>query len=331
MKIVVLDDYADALHAVIDPAELRGHEVSAYRDAERDPDALVRRLVDADALILIQQRVPLGGAVLERLPRLRLIAQTGRNTAHLDLEACTRLGIAVSARGGVGSSAPTAELTWALILAALRDLPRQVTRLRDGQWLDSIGTTVKGKTLGVYAFGGIGSAVANVGAAFGMRVVCWGRDGSLARARTAGFSVAESRASFFQSADVLSLHLPLNAETRGIVTAADLAHMKSTALIVNTSRAGIIVRGALHDALVAGRPGSAAIDVFDEEPVLNASDPLLALPNVLATPHLGYSVREMYAEALGGAIEQIRAYSAGAPIDVVNPASLKSGRQLSRG
>lgn len=317
MNIVVLDDYADAMHAVVGLSRLSGHDVVIHRDTVKG-DALVARLADADAVVLIQQRSAIGGAVLERLPRLRLIAQTGRNTSHIDVATCTRRGIVVSARAGNASSAPTAELTWALILSSLRDLPRQVRRLAEGKWLDSIGTTAAGKTLGVYAFGGIGSVVAGYGRAFGMRVVCWGREGSLARAREAGFEIAESREAFFAMADVLSLHLPLKEETRGIVTAGDLARMKPTALIVNTSRAGIVAAGALHAALAGGRPGFAAVDVYDAEPVLDAGDPLLALPNVLGTPHLGYSVREMYSQSLGVVIDQILAFAAGAPIDVVN-------------
>ena len=320
MKIVVLDDYADALREVAGLSRLAGHDVVVYRDAAPDADALVERLAGAEAIVLIQQRCAIDAGVLERLPALRFIAQTGRNVSHIDMAACARRGIVVSARGSSGASAPTAELTWALILAALRDLPRQVQRLREGKWLDSIGTTAAGKTLGIYAFGGIGSLVAGYGKAFGMRVICWGRDGSLERAHDAGFEIAESREAFFSTADVLSLHLPLKEATHGIVTAADLARMKESALLVNTSRAGIIAPGTLHAALAAGRPGFAAVDVFDSEPVLGASDPLLALPNVLATPHLGYSVREVYEHLFDAAIDEILAFAAGKPIDVVSPA-----------
>jgi D-3-phosphoglycerate dehydrogenase / 2-oxoglutarate reductase len=213
----------------------------------------------------------------------------------------------------------TAELTWGLILAALRHIPQEVERLKAGLWLGSLGTGVMGKTLGIYAFGRIGSLVAWVGQAFEMRVLCWGREGSMARAREAGFEVAPSREEFFATADVFSLNLPLNAETHGIVTAQDLARMRPTALLVNTSRAQIIENSALAAALNKGQPGSAAVDVYEDEPVLGAEHPLIGMANALCTPHLGYVERNYYEALLGAAVDQILAFAAGHPVNVVNP------------
>jgi D-3-phosphoglycerate dehydrogenase len=318
MKIAVLDDYADALRGTVGLDRLRGHDVTVFRDSATTPEALVARLAAFDAVLAIQQRTALPREILTQLPKLRMIAQTGKNTGHIDLEACTRQGIVVSARG-TGLLAATAELTWGLVIAALRDLPRQIMRLKAGQWLDGMGLTLAGRTLGVYGFGGIGSRVAAYGRAFEMNVVCWGRESSNARASAAGFAVARDRHAFFAESDVVSLHLTLNAETRGIVTADDLAAMKPTALIVNTSRAGLIAPGVLETALRAGRPGHAALDVFAHEPLLDAADPLLQMPNVVCTPHLGYSVREMYAALFDNAVGQLLAFAAGTPIDVVNP------------
>jgi D-3-phosphoglycerate dehydrogenase len=214
---------------------------------------------------------------------------------------------------------PTAELTWSLILASLRHIPYEAQRLKQGHWQSTVGICVQGKTLGIYAYGRIGSLVANVGRAFGARVICWGREGSLGRARAAGYEVAASRGAFFGESDILSVHLPLNSETLGIVTAEDLSQMKSTALVINTSRAGIIAEGALVAALRAGRPGSAAVDVFEDEPVLGAAHPLLKMDNVIATPHLGYVEIENYELYYGLVVDQILAYAAGNPINVLNP------------
>jgi D-3-phosphoglycerate dehydrogenase len=304
MKIVVLDDYQDAFRTLSCFAGLAGHEVQVFHNTVKEPAALAAHLGDAEAALLIQQRSALPRAVIEQLPGLKLISQTGRNVSHIDLPACTERGIVVSA-GGAGSPNATAELTWGLILAALRHIPQEVERLKAGQWLGSLGTGVAGKTLGIYAFGRIGSLVAQVGQAFEMRVLCWGREGSTARAREAGFEVAPSREEFFATADVLSLHLPLNAETPGIVTADDLARMKPTALLVNTSRAQIIESGALAAALNKGQPGSAAVDVYEDEPVLGAMHPLIGMENALCTPHLGYVERDYYEALLGAAVDQI--------------------------
>ena len=321
MKIALIDDYQDAFRTLRCYAKLKGHEVVVYNDTEKDPAGLAQRLKDADAVILTQARSPFPRALIECLPKLKLISQTGRSTGHIDIEACTEHGIVVSA-AGFATPYPTAELTWGLILAALRHIPYEVQRLRAGHWQSTVGVCVQGKTLGVYAYGRIGSLVAHVGRAFGARVVCWGREGSLARAKEAGYEIAESRSAFLAESDILSLHLPLNIETRDIVTRADLARMKPTALIVNTSRAGIIAEGALVEALKAGRPGLAAVDVFEDEPVFGAAHPLLKMDNVVATPHLGYVERDNYELYYGIVIDQILAYASGNPINVLNPAAV---------
>jgi D-3-phosphoglycerate dehydrogenase / 2-oxoglutarate reductase len=259
--------------------------------------------------------------VIERLPKLKLISQTGRNAYHIDTAACTEKRIVVSAGGG-SSPNPTAELTWAIILAGLRHIPEEVRRLKEGKWQATVGVGLSGKTLGVYACGRIGSIVAGVGRAFGMNVTCWGREASLVKAREAGYEIPATREAFFESADIVSLHLPLNKETRGIVTAQDLARMKPTAMIVNTSRAPIIAEGALEQALRKGRPGMAAIDVYESEPLYDSNHPLLQMKNVICTPHLGYVEERIYEGIYGVAIEQILAYAAGKPINVVNPEAL---------
>ena len=324
MKIAVIDDYQDAFRKLDCYAKLKGHDVMVFHETEKEPARLAERIQDAEALILTQQRSPFTRALAERLPKLKIISQTGRNTGHIDVAACTEKGIAVAA-AGAGNPNPTAELTWGIILASLRSIPQEVQRMKDGKWQGSVGTGLSGKTLGIYAYGKIGSIVARVGKAFGMRVVCWGREGSTSRAREAGFEVAASREAFFAEADVLSIHLPLNPETRGIVKAADLARMKPTALIANTSRAPIIEAGALAEALKKGRPGFAAVDVYEDEPVLGASHPLIKMDNVTCTPHLGYVEQRTYESYFGNAIEQILAFAAGKPINVLNPEVLKKG------
>ncbi|HEX6006970.1 MAG TPA: D-2-hydroxyacid dehydrogenase family protein [Burkholderiales bacterium] len=321
MRIAVIDDYQDAFRQLACYKRLEDHQVDVYHDTEKDPARLAERIKDAEALILTQQRSPFPRALAERVPRLKLISQTGRNANHIDVGACTEHGIVVCA-GGAGNPSPTAELAWGLILSSLRRIPQEVQRMKDGKWQGSVGVGVEGKTLGVYAYGRIGSIVAKVGRAFGMRVVCWGREGSTSRAREAGFEVAPGRVAFFEQSDVISLHLPLNKETRGIIKPEDLARMKPTALIVNTSRAGLIADGALVDALKRGRPGRAAVDVYDEEPVMGARHPLLAMDNVVCTPHLGYVEERTYESYFGTAIEQILAFAAGKPVNVVNPEAL---------
>jgi D-3-phosphoglycerate dehydrogenase len=315
MKIAVIHDYADVFRKTAAAARLRGHEVHVDTGARTD----LERLADVEALVLTQQRVRVTRELLGRLPRLKFISQTGRNLYHLDLAACAERGIVISA-GAPPSSGPysrTAELAWGLIIAALRHLPYEVERFKAGHWQSTAGKGLAGKTLGIYAFGHIGAGVARVGRAFGMNVVCWGREGSTARARAEGFAVAPGREAFFERADVLSLHLPANEQTRGIVAAADLARMKPEALLVNTSRASIIAEGALVAALRRGRPGLAAVDVYEEEPVVGANHPLLGMANALCTPHLGYAERETYEGLYAVAVDQLLAYAAGEPVNVV--------------
>lgn len=318
MKIAIIDDYQNAFKTLKCFPKLSGHEVVVYTDAETDIGKLADRLKDADAVVLTQQRTYFPRTLIEKLPKLKLIGQTGRAATHVDLQACTEKGIVVSA-GGSGNSNATAELTWGLILSALRNLPFEVRRLKEGHWQSTLGIGVNGKTLGIYAYGKIGSIVAAAGKAFGARVVCWGREGSTGRAKAAGFEVAKSREDFFAEADILSLHLPLNKDTRGIVTGDDLARMKPTALIVNASRSGLIAKGALEEALKAGRPGRAAVDVYDQEPVLGADHPLLKMNNVTCTPHLGYVTRESYEEYYAVVVDDILAFAAGKPRNVLNP------------
>lgn len=316
MNIVIPDDYQDAVRTLACFARLADHQVTVYTDSTRDLATLAARFAHADALVLIRERTQITEELLVRLPRLKLIAQTGRGTAHIDLPACARHGITVTA--GSGSAWATAELTWALVLAAMRHIPQEAARLRGGQWQGTLGTGLRGRTLGIWGYGAIGAVVAGYGRAFGMRVLVWGRDGSRSRAQADGYWVAADRAELFATSDVLSLHIKLNAETRGIVTAEDLARMKPTALLVNTSRAGLLAPGVLVQALQAGRPGYAAVDVYEDEPVLGAAHPLLALDNALCTPHLGYVEKDGYEDYFGQAFDQVIAFANGAPIGMVS-------------
>jgi D-3-phosphoglycerate dehydrogenase len=322
MKIAVLDDYQEAFRTLKCYSRFEGHDVAVYHDSVKDPAKLAQRLNGAEAVILLQQRTPFPRAAAEAVTTLRVIGQTGRNVNHIDLVACTERGILVC---GAGAGLPnhTAELTWGLILSSLRHIPEEVERLKAGRWQTTLGTALVGRTLGVYAYGRIGSIVARVGKAFGMRVVCWGREGSTAKARADGFEVAASREAFFEEADIVSLHLPLNKETRGIVGYGDLARMKPTALIVNTSRGPIVEAQGLLRALKEGRPGFGAFDVFDDEPVVGGNHPLLGMDNVICTPHLGYVERDTYEKYYGAAVDSILAYAAGKPINVLNPDVLK--------
>src|SRR5262249_14963916 len=267
MKIAVIHDYADVFRTTRAYQRLTGHDVVVHTDAYTDPARVVEQVAGCEAVLLTQQRVPVTREIVARLPELRFIGQTSANVYHTARAACTEHGVVVSAGPGGARTAysTTAELTWGLIIASLRHLPFEVERLKRGHWHTTVGTRLEGNTLGIYAFGHIGAAVARVGRAFGMRVVCWGREGSTTRARAEGFEAAESREAFFEQADGLSVHLPGGKETRGIVTASDLGRMKPTALLVNTSRAPIVAEGALVAALAKGRPGFAAIDVFEEE------------------------------------------------------------------
>jgi D-3-phosphoglycerate dehydrogenase len=327
MNVAILDDWFDTLRTLPCFEKLRGHAVTVWNDHLEDEDGLAARLRDTEALVLIRERTAIRGSLLERLPRLRLISQRSVYP-HIDVVACTRLGIVVSSNMHEGTpSYAAAELTWALVLAAARQLPQQMRSLQAGRWQMGVGTTLRGKTLGVFGYGRIGSVVAGYGRAFGMKVLIWSGEASRQRAATDGYLVAPDRRAFFEAADVLSLHLRLKPATRGIVTGDDLARMKPSALFVNTSRAGLIEPGALLAALEAGRPGMAALDVFDEEPLRDPNDPLLSLPNVVCTPHIGYVTREEWNLQFSDIFEQISAYAAGTPSNVVNPEVLATARR----
>ena len=319
MNVTILDDYHDTLRTLACFAKLADHKITIWNDHVQDIDVLAERLKETEALVLIRERTKIRGPLLERLPRLRLISQRSV-WPHIDIDACSRLGIVVSsdARGDTPSYA-TAELTWGLILSAVRQIPQQAAALKAGRWQIGVGTTLRGKTLGLYGWGRIAHAVADYGRAFGMNVMVWAREASRERARQEGFAVAANKAALFEQSDMLSLHMRLVDATRHIVTAGDLARMKSTALLVNTSRAPLIEPGALVAALRAGRPGLAAVDVYEKEPLTDVADPLLLLPNVLATPHIGYVTREDYEFQFAEIFNQIVAYAAGTPINVVNP------------
>lgn len=324
MKISILDDYFDTIRTLPCFAMLARHEVEIWNDHVQDDDVLATRLAASDVVVLIRERTKIRAALLERLPRLKLISQRSVYP-HIDTEACTRLGIVVSSSQHPGTPCyAAAELTWALVLAAMRQVPQQVASLKAGRWQMGVGTTLRGKTLGLYGWGRIAHAVADYGRAFGMRVWVWASEKSRAVAREEGVEVAPSKEAFFAESDVVSLHMRLYPATRGIVTAADLAHMKPSALLVNTSRAPLVEPGALVAALRAGRPGMAAVDVFEHEPLTDPADPLLHLPNLLATPHIGYATREEYELQFAEIFDQILQWLAGTPINVVNPAVLGS-------
>jgi D-3-phosphoglycerate dehydrogenase len=319
VKISILDDYFDTLRTLECFGKLAGHDVTIWNDHVQDVDALAGRLRDTEALVLIRERTQIRSPLLERLPKLRLISQRSVYP-HIDIDACSRLGIVVSS--GQHADTPsyaTAEFTWGLVLAAMRAIPQQMASLKAGNWQIGVGHSVRHKTLGIYGYGRIGAVVAGYGKAFGMKVLVWAREPALARARADGYETASSKAGFFEQCDVLSLHMRLVDATRGIVTASDLARMKPTALLVNTSRAPLIEPNALASALRAGRPGMAAVDVYEKEPLRDTSDPLLALDNVVCTPHLGYVTRDEYELQFTDIFDQIVAYAAGKPTNVVNP------------
>jgi D-3-phosphoglycerate dehydrogenase len=325
MKVAILDDYFDTLRTLDCFRKLDGHTVTVFNDHVQDTDVLAGRLAGFEALVLIRERTQLRGPFLERLPDLKLISQRSVYP-HVDIEACTRLGIVVSSDMHADTpSYSTAELTWTLVLAATRHIPQQAADLKSGKWQTAMGRTLRFKTLGIYGYGRIGKVVAGYGQAFGMRVLIWAREQSRAHAFSDGLEVAESKEQFFETCDVMSLHMRLVDATRGIVTAMDLARMKRDALLVNTSRAGLIEPGALTRALRAGRPGMAAVDVFEEEPVTDPSHPLLQLSNALCTPHLGYVTRDEWEVQFSDVFDQINAFAAGSPINVVNPGVFHQG------
>jgi D-3-phosphoglycerate dehydrogenase / 2-oxoglutarate reductase len=319
MKVAVLDDYFDTLRTLPCFDKLAGHDVTVWTDHVDDIDVLAARLAGVEALVLIRERTQIRAPLLERLPDLKLISQRSVYP-HIDIDACTRLGIVVSSDLHAGSpSYATAELTWALVLAAMRKLPQQVASMKAGQWQTAMGHSLLFKTLGIYGYGRIGKVVADYGRAFGMNVLIWARPESRARAAADGFDVAATKAEFLAACDIVSLHMRLVDATRGIVTADDLAAMKPTALIVNTSRAGLIAPGALVDALRAGRPGLAAVDVYEDEPMVDHDHPLLRMDNVVCTPHIGYVTVDEWELQFREVFDQINAFAAGAPTNVVNP------------
>jgi D-3-phosphoglycerate dehydrogenase len=326
MKISILDDYFDTLRTLESFAKLKGHDVTIHTDHVQDVDALAKRLKDTEALVLIRERTQIREVLLERLPKLKLISQRSVYP-HIDIGACTRLGIVVSSSQHAGTpSYAAAELTWGLVLAAMRQIPQQMAALKSGNWQIGVGHTLRDKTLGIYGYGRIGSVVAGYGKAFGMKVLVWAREAALAQARVDGYAAAGSKQEFFEQCDVLSLHMRLVDATRGIVTSEDLARMKPTALLVNTSRAPLIAPGALVDALRKGRPGMAAVDVYEKEPLRDVNDPLLTMDNVVCTPHIGYVTRDEYELQFTDIFDQVVAYAAGKPSNVVNPDVLKHAR-----
>jgi D-3-phosphoglycerate dehydrogenase / 2-oxoglutarate reductase len=326
MKVTILDDWFDTLRTLDCFGKLAGHEVTVWNDHVDNIDILADRLKDTEALVLIRERTAIRKPLISRLPKLRLISQRSVYP-HIDVEACTRRGIVISSDQHPGApSYAAAELTWALILTAMRQIPQQVASLRAGRWQMGVGQTLRGKTLGIYGYGRIGAAVAGYGQAFGMRVLIWAREASRQRAAADGFQVAASKQSFFEECDVLSLHMRLVDATRSIVTADDLARMKPGSLFVNTSRAGLVEPGALVAGLQAGRPGAAAVDVYEQEPLLDTSNPLLNLPNVVCTPHIGFVTREEYEVQFADIFDQVLAFASGNPVNVVNPQALREGR-----
>jgi D-3-phosphoglycerate dehydrogenase len=321
MKVAILDDWFDTLRTLQCFEKLEGHEVTVFTDHVQDSDVLAERLQGFDALVLIRERTEIRAPLLERLPDLRLISQRSVYP-HIDVDACTRIGITVCSNLHAGSpSYSTAELTWALVLAAMRQIPQQVASCKAGEWQMGVGHSLIGKTLGLYGYGRIAKIVAGYGAAFGMHVLVWARPESLERARADRLEVAASKEEFFADCDVLSLHMRLVPATRGIVKSADLERMRPSALLVNTSRAGLIEPGALVAALRSGRPGMAALDVFEEEPLHDPSHPLLNMDNVLCTPHIGYVTHEEWELQFADVFDQVNAFAAGTPINVINPPS----------
>jgi D-3-phosphoglycerate dehydrogenase len=323
MNIAVLDDYQGAIPTLSCFDSLRGHDVTVWNDHVTDIDQLAARLANTEVLVLIRERSVITAELLERLPRLQLISQFGV-TPHIDVAACTRLGITVCSGQFPRPSYATAEFTWGLILSSVRHIPQEVAGLKQGGWQSTLGTVLHGTTLGIYGYGKIGKLIANYGKAFGMRVLVWGRETTLAKALADGYDTARSKQEFLEQSDVLSLHMRLTDATRGALAAEDLARMKPTALLVNTSRAELIAPGALVAALKAGRPGHAAVDVYEQEPVRDANHPLLALDNALCTPHLGHVERDAYEFGFGHAFRQVLAWAAASPENVVNPEVLSS-------
>ena len=332
MNIIILDDYQDAVRKLRCAARLEPYNAKVFTNTVKGIGQLAVRLREAEVLVLIRERTQFPRALLEKLPKLRLIAQTGRVGAHIDLATCTRLGIAVA--DGSGSPVAAAELTWALIMAAMRRLPQYIGNLKHGAWQQSglkaasmppnfgLGLVLKGRSLGIWGYGKIGQLVAGYGRAFGMEVVVWGSEASRLRAQADGHPAAASRNEFFEACDVLSIHLRLNEQTRGLVQLEDLARMKPTALFVNTSRAELVEDNALVSALNKGRPGLAAVDVFETEPILQGH-PLLRQENAICTPHIGYVEQDSYEMYFGAAFDNVINFIRNQPSNIVNPEALK--------
>ncbi len=318
MKIVIPDDYQDMVDQLKCFGLIRHHDVTRYRVPAASLDELVERLRDADIVVSIRERVNFSRALLERLPKLKLLALVGRSAQTIDFAAATSLGIPVS-HGKSNSAAAPAELTIALMVAARRNIALEAERMKRGDWPCTLSHRLRGSTLGVFGLGAIGSLVAEAGRGMGMRVLALGSDKTAAAARAAGYDVAASKAELFETSDVLSLHVRLTAETRGIVGPADLARMKPTALIINTSRAELIAPGALLAGLKAGRPGYAAVDVYEEEPIRNGDHPFLKMPNVLCTPHLGWAEWDNFELYFSECFEQIVAFEKGQEMRLINP------------
>ena len=335
MNVVILDDYQDAVRKLQCASKLEAFPAKVYTNTVKGIGQLSVRLRDADIIVLIRERTHVTRQLVEKLPRLRMIAQTGRVGSHLDVEACTERGIAVAE--GVGSPVAPAELTWALIMAAMRRLPQYISTLKHGGWQQSgmksasmpvnygLGMVLKGKTLGIWGYGKIGQLVAGYGKAFGMQVLVWGRQAAREKAAADGHQAANSREELFAESDVLSLHLRLNEETTGIVSLDDLGRMKPTALLVNTSRAELVAPEALIAALNRGRPGMAAIDVFESEPILQGHA-LLRLENCICTPHIGYVELDSYELYFGAAFDNVVNFIRGTPSNIVNPGALQMRR-----
>ena len=318
MKIVIPDDYHGLVPQLECFAKLAGHDVTILRDVAPSFETLVEKLRDAEIIVAVRERTAFTRALIEQLPKLKLIAQTGRSAHSIELQACTDHGIAVCA-GSHASPYTVAEHTWALIFASVRRIADDAALMQQGQWRDWFSVSLRGKTLGVYGLGKIGEPVAAAGAAFGMRVLCYAREATAARAQALGYEIAASKAEFFAQSDVLSVNLRMSEATRGIITAADLAHMKPTALIVNTARAELFAPGVLVDALNKGRPGFAATDVYENEPVRNGDHPLLKMPNAICTPHSAWLEPGTYEAYFGEAFEQAAAFAAGKPVKLLNP------------
>jgi D-3-phosphoglycerate dehydrogenase len=326
MRVTILDDYANTVATLDCFSKLRDHDVTVWNDHTDDVGELAQRLRDTEVLVLIRERTPIRAALLEQLDNLLLISQRSV-FPHIDVDTCTRLGIVVSSDLHQGTASfATAELTWGLVIAGMRRIPQQVASTKRGHWQDGVGRSLVSKTLGIYGYGRIGRVVADYGRAFGMDVVFWASDASRARAVADGAAVANSREEFFEHSDVLTLHLRLVDATRGIVTRADLTRMKPTALLVNTSRAGLITSGALVEALESGHPGLAALDVFDAEPLVDTNDPLLDMDNVICTPHVGYVTLDEWEIQFSDIFDQITSFALGTPANVVNPLVLAHRR-----